>query len=117
MNFKECIFCDIAKGKVSSEKVGETDNFFAIRDLNPISEGHTLIIPKKHFVTLLDIPNNLGNELLKLVKKVSGDLFDDKLGDGFNLVMNNLSVAGQVVMHAHIHVIPRNENDGLKVIK
>tara|TARA_Y100000296_G_C5038926_1_gene188780 strand:+ start:70 stop:417 length:348 start_codon:yes stop_codon:yes gene_type:complete len=113
----ECIFCKIAKGEMPSEKIIETDNFFAIRDINPVSEGHSLIIPKKHFVTLLDIPNNLGKELLEITKKVSDEMLEKKLGDGFNLIMNNLKVAGQLVMHAHIHIIPRKENDGLKMIQ
>ena len=85
-------------------------------DINPKSEGHTLIIPKKHFVTLLDIPNVLGQEMLELTKKVSSKILDEKKGDGFNVVMNNLSCAGQVVMHAHLHIIPRKEGDGLKSI-
>jgi len=110
----ECIFCKIARGEVKSEKVAESNNFFAVRDLNPVSEGHTLVIPKKHFVTLLDIPNKLGEEMLKFTKKVAGDLLDEKLGDGFNVIMNNLEVAGQLVMHAHIHVIPRKEGDGIR---
>ena len=112
----ECIFCKIAKGEMPSEKIIETDNFFAIRDINPVSEGHSLIIPKKHFVTLFDIPNNLGKELLEITKKVSDEILEKKLGDGFNLIMNNLKVAGQLVMHAHIHIIPRKENDKLKMI-
>ena len=112
----ECIFCKIAKGKIDSEKIAETDNFFAIRDANPVSEGHSLIIPKKHFVTLLDIPNALGKEFLEITKKVSDDILGKKLGDGFNLIMNNLEVAGQLIMHAHIHVIPRKEKDGLKML-
>ncbi|MCH7925814.1 MAG: HIT domain-containing protein [Planctomycetes bacterium] len=89
------------------------DNFFAILDKHPKAEGHTLVIPKKHSVTLLDINNNLGNEMLKLIKDVASDLMDAKLGDGFNIVMNNLECANQAVMHAHIHIIPRKEDDGV----
>jgi len=109
-----CIFCRIAKGEIESKFVGESDNFFAIMDANPIVEGHTLIIPKKHFVTILDIPDKLGNEMLSFIKKVSGKLLDDKFGNGFNILMNNLEVAGQEVMHVHIHIIPREEKDGIK---
>ena len=115
MENNECIFCKIAKGELKSEIIDRTDNFIAIRDANPISEGHALIIPKKHFVTLLDVPNNFGEELLMFIKKISGKLLDDKYGDGFNILMNNLEVAGQVVMHAHVHIIPRKEDDGLKI--
>jgi len=109
---ENCIFCKIARGEIKSEKVFESDSFFAIRDIHPKTKGHTLIIPKQHFATLLDIPNKLGGELLEFVKKVSSNLMEQKLGDGFNILMNNLSCAGQIVMHAHIHIIPRKEGDG-----
>ncbi len=109
---KDCVFCKIAKGEIKSERVAESDNFFAIRDAHPKTEGHTLVIPKKHFVTLLDIPDKLGNEMLSFSKKVAGKLMDEKLADGFNIIMNNLEVAGQEVMHAHLHVLPRKEGDG-----
>jgi histidine triad (HIT) family protein len=115
MSEKDCIFCKIANGELKSEKVLESDSFFAIRDISPKTEGHTLVIPKKHFVTLLDIPNRLGGELLEFTKKVVGKLMDEKFADGFNIEMNNLEVAGQEVMHAHFHVLPRKEGDGLKV--
>ena len=112
---KECLFCKIAQGKIKWQKfVAENDTFFAIRDIHPMAEGHTLVIPKKHCTTLLDVPANIGKDMLDLLKRVSSELMDKKFGDGFNLVMNNLAVAGQVVMHAHFHVIPRKEGDGLR---
>lgn len=111
----DCVFCKIAKGEIKSEKIFKSDNFFVVRDIKPRVEGHMLVIPKKHFVTLLDIPDKLGNEMLNVLKKIVGKLMDEKKGDGFNLVMNNLEVAGQEVMHAHIHVLPRKEGDGLYI--
>lgn len=114
---ENCVFCKIVLGKSKSEKIAESDNFLAFYNISPLAKGHTLIIPKKHFVTLLDIPNKLGNEMLEIIKKVAFILMDKKLADGFNLGMNNLEVAGQVVMHAHIHVIPRKEGDGLRLIR
>lgn len=113
---KDCIFCKIAQGKIKRKRILETNNFFVMRDDNQDIKGSTLVIPKKHFVTLLDIPNTLGGEMLHLIKDVSSDLMDKKLGDGFNILMNNLGVAGQIVMHAHIHVIPRREGDGVGVL-
>ena len=116
MSDMDCVFCKIAKGEIKSEIIGECDNFIAIRDINPVIEGHTLVIPKKHFVTLLDIPDKLGSEMLGFIKKTAGELMEAKLGDGFNLVMNNLEVAGQEVMHAHVHVVPRKEKDGIRFL-
>ncbi|MBS3065549.1 HIT domain-containing protein [Candidatus Pacearchaeota archaeon] len=111
-----CIFCKIASEDVKSEVLKESENFIAIKDVNPVAEGHTLIIPKQHFVTLLDIPNNLGEELLKFEKEVSSYLLEKKHGDGFNMIMNNFPSAGQFVMHAHIHLIPRKDKDGIRFL-
>ena len=116
MKRQDCIFCKIARSEIPAQKVGESNNFLAFLDAHPKTDGHTLIIPKKHFVTLLDISNTLGEELLKFTKEIASKLLEEKKGDGFNLVMNNLEPAGQVVKHAHIHVIPRKEGDGLMMI-
>lgn len=109
-----CIFCKIARGEIKSEIILSSNSFIAIKDINPVSEGHMLIIPKQHFGTMLDIPNKLGEELLKFTKEVGAYILEKKYGDGFNVVINNLEPAGQLVMHAHIHVIPRKENDGIR---
>lgn len=112
----DCIFCRIAQGKTQTEFVDESNHFVAFLDIRPHAPGHTLIVPKKHYATLLDIPSNLGEELLSFTKHIAGSLLETKQGDGFNVVMNNLPPAGQIVMHAHIHLIPRKEQDGLKSI-
>ena len=116
MQKENCIFCKIIRKEKKAELRAETNNFIAILDAKPDAEGHTLIIPKKHFVTILDIPNKLGEEMLRLIKKISSNMLEKKQGDGFNLIMNNLAPAGQFVMHAHIHIIPRKEGDGLRMI-
>lgn len=110
----DCIFCKIIAGEIASERVLESNSFIAIYDIKPKNPGHLLVIPKNHYVTLLDIPDKIGQELLEFTKKAAGHLLDKKYGNGFNVLMNNLEVAGQEVMHAHIHVIPRKEDDGLR---
>lgn len=112
----ECVFCKIAKGEMKAEVVRASNNFIAFRDIKPTAPGHTLVVPKKHYVTLLDISGNLLEEMMTLTKQIVSDLLDKKLGDGFNLVMNNLPAAGQEVAHAHIHIIPRKEEDGLRFV-
>ncbi len=109
----ECIFCKIAKKEVKSNFIDESNNFMAFFDINQKIKGHALIISKKHFVTLLDIPDKLGEELLNFTKKISYGLLEKKYGDGFNIVMNNLEPAGQVVQHAHLHILPRKEGDNI----
>jgi histidine triad (HIT) family protein len=109
-----CIFCKIARKEIKSEIVKESANFLAFKDINPVSEGHTLVIPKQHYATLLDIPNQLGGEMLEFAKQIAGEMLDKKTGNGFNIIMNNFMPAGQLVMHAHIHIIPRKEKDGIR---
>lgn len=116
MTKNECIFCKMARKEISVQFTAESNNFFSILDAHPKAPGHTLVIPKKHYVTILDIPNKLAEEMLQLIKKIGGDILEKKQGDGFNIIMNNLSPAGQVVMHVHIHIIPRKEGDGLRMI-
>lgn len=116
MTEEDCVFCKIVRKKIPAEFIGESNNFIAILDAHPKTEGHTLVIPKKHYVNLLDVPNKLAEEMLGLIKKIAFEILNKKQGDGFNIIMNNLPPAGQVVMHAHVHVIPRKDNDGLRTI-
>lgn len=113
---KDCIFCKIAKKEIPKKLEEETNNFVAFLDTNPKTPGHILIISKKHFVTFLDIPSTLAQELHKLIQKITSNFLDKKQGDGFNILMNNLPPAGQIIPHAHIHLIPRKEGDNLRAI-
>jgi histidine triad (HIT) family protein len=110
----DCIFCKIVNGGLKSDIVRTGKNFIAVKDISPFAEGHTLILPKQHYSTMLDIPNGLGGEMLQFVKEVVSDLTKKNLGTGFNIISNNFKSAGQVVMHAHIHVIPRKDGDGIR---
>jgi histidine triad (HIT) family protein len=115
MENKNCIFCKIAKGEIPAEWVYEDDNFLGILDINPEMLGHTLIFPKKHFQTILDTPSSLGNEFLEAIKKVSLNLIKKEKAEGFNIVFNTNKVAGQEVPHVHAHVMPRKQNDGMRL--
>jgi histidine triad (HIT) family protein len=115
MKKEDCIFCKIANHKLSADITYEDDNFIAFLDKTPRTKGHTLIIPKKHFRNILDLPVSMGNELLEAIKKVSLKLIEDKKADGVNVLNNNEPSAGQVVFHTHIHIIPRKKGDGLKI--
>ncbi len=114
----ECIFCKIVKGEIPCDIIYENDNFFSISDVNPIVEGHSLIISKKHFETTLDLPDSLGAELLDCIKKTSLILMKKYNVEGFNVLNNSFEVAGQIVKHVHFHIFPRKKNDGeFKFIK
>lgn len=112
---EDCIFCKIVKGEVPSEKVLETERFIVIRDANPKTEGHSLVIPKEHYKTLLDVPDSLMGEFLEIAKETAFKLIKENKAEGFNLIMNNYKVAGQLVPHVHLHVLPRKKGDGFGV--
>ncbi len=111
-----CIFCKIANGEIPSNTIYEDDDFRVILDNGPATKGHALVLPKAHYADLFEIPEDKAAGAIKVAKKVAG-LMKEKLGcDGLNLVQNNGSVAGQTVMHFHLHVIPRYENDNQKIL-
>lgn len=101
---KDCIFCKLANGEIPSKTLYEDEIVKVYLDINPISNGHTLIIPKKHFLDLDDIEQDTLNHILKVAKKIK-KLIEEKLDcDGMQLVQNNGSV--QEVKHYHLHLIP-----------
>lgn len=108
-----CIFCKIVADEIPSYKVYEDNDYLAFLDIAPVNPGHTLVIPKKHFVNIEDIDEDTLMGLMRVVKKI-GKLVKDNLGyEGYNVYENNDPVAGQVVPHIHFHVIPRRSDDGL----
>ncbi len=104
---EDCVFCKIVNGEIPLEFLYDSDNFIVINDAHPQTEGHCLIISKKHYATLLDLPNTLGSELVLIAKKQGLRLIKEKKATGFNFDQNNFSSAGQVVSHLHFHIIPR----------
>ncbi|HIT88936.1 MAG TPA: HIT family protein [Candidatus Merdenecus merdavium] len=115
MDKNTCIFCKIANGEIPSATLYEDSMFRVILDLSPASKGHALILPKKHFENLFDMPEEEGKEILLLAKKVGTKLKEVLSCDGMNLIQNNGSSAGQTVFHFHMHLIPRNEGDDIKL--
>lgn len=111
----DCIFCKIVNGEIPSLTIYEDERVKAFLDINPISEGHTLIIPKKHFENIYDIDE----ETLLAVEnasKVVGKMLKEKLNcDGITRFQNN--EYGQEVKHYHMHLITRSQNDDLKIEK
>lgn len=89
----------------------ETEHAVAISDAYPVSEGHTLIVPRRHVMSIYDLADAEYNAVWELVSQVHQRLVTDLRPDGFNIGLNDGVAAGQTVMHAHIHVIPRWNGD------
>lgn len=109
---ENCIFCKIITKEIPAEVVFENDNWLAFLDIKPINLGHTLLIPKAHHQDLFDLPANLLAETGGLIQKIGLAVKEGTGADGFNLGMNNGAAAGQLVPHAHFHLMPRFEGDG-----
>ncbi|KAI5232357.1 N-6 adenine-specific DNA methyltransferase-like protein 2 [Aureobasidium subglaciale] len=107
-----CIFCKIIKGEIPSMKLFESEKVFAFLDINPLSYGHALVIPKYHGAKLHDIPDDQLTEILPVAKKIA-----QAIGAGdYNILQNNGRIAHQVVDHVHFHMIPKpNEQEGLGI--
>ncbi|MFC1622210.1 HIT family protein [Patescibacteria group bacterium] len=108
----DCIFCKIIKGEIPSYKIYENDSVFAFLDITPVTRGHTLVIPKKHYVNLYDIPKDLLVDITSAAQSIALKMKDNLETDGVNLVQSTEKAAHQEVMHFHLHVVPRYKNDG-----
>lgn len=107
---KDCIFCKIINNEIPAKTVYEDEKVKVFLDVNPSTNGHMLIVPKKHYENILDIDLEIYNYAISLIKEKLYPLVKEKLNcDGVTIIQNN--EYGQEVKHLHIHVIPRYEND------
>ncbi|MBI5456710.1 HIT family protein [Candidatus Kaiserbacteria bacterium] len=113
----DCLFCKIIRGELPTNKIYEDEKTFAFLDINPVNPGHTLVVPKKHAVDVFEIDEEEWNAVMGAVKKISLAVEKALQPTGINLGMNNKSGAGQVVFHAHVHIMPRFQNDGHELWK
>ncbi len=116
MSQTNCIFCKIGCGLAPAVGVLETARVLAFLDVVPVHFGHALVIPKFHYENFLDLPDDLWLEMSQVGRKVARAFLQVLKADGFNVAMNNYEAAGQIVFHAHIHVIPRYAGDTLRLI-
>ncbi|CAO2840576.1 unnamed protein product [Amaranthus hypochondriacus] len=109
----DCVFCQIIQGNSPAFKLYEDDMCICILDTNPLSRGHSLIIPKRHCCSLDATPPSVIAAMCSKVPFISNAIMKATGSDSFNLLVNNGAAAGQVIFHTHIHIIPRKENDCL----
>ncbi|MDC0927880.1 HIT domain-containing protein [Nitrosopumilus sp.] len=107
-----CIFCDILDGKREGHIVYEDENHIAFLDKYPIDDGHTLVIPKKHYGRITDMDSKDVGNIFSLIPKIAKAVLSGTGADAFSLAQNNGKAAKQIIPHVHIHIIPRYNEKG-----
>jgi histidine triad (HIT) family protein len=108
---KTCIFCSIIEGHEPSVQIHRDDGFLVLMDKYPINPGHALLMPTKHYETLLQMPPAEVGKLYSLVPTIAQAIVSAVKADGFNVGQNNGSAANQIVPHVHVHIVPRFHDD------
>ncbi len=111
----DCIFCKLAHGKIPAASIYEDDDFKVILDASPASRGHSIILPKTHADNIFELPDEYCEKIFKVAKKCGAAIKNAFGYDGLNVLQNNGEAAGQTVFHLHVHLIPRNEDDGITI--
>lgn len=111
-----CAFCDIVAGEAPGSIIYEDSNSLAILTLRPMNRGHSLVMPKKHVVSLSGLSEQMGGHLFKIAMRIAGALRSSDIKcDGVNLWLADGPIAGQEVFHVHLHVLPRFEQDDIRL--
>ena len=110
---EDCLFCRIARGELPSETVFEDERTFAFMDINPATDGHTLVIPKAHAEDIWGLSDDDGVAMWRTVRRVADAIREALNPAGMNLVQANREAGWQEVFHFHMHVVPRYAGDGL----
>jgi histidine triad (HIT) family protein len=113
MGVGDCIFCKIASGQIPSAKIYEDEVVVAFLDIGPISDGHTLVMPRQHFEKAHDCPPELLGQIWTRLGRIAGAVASATGADGYNVLCNNGRAAGQLVDHLHFHIVPRRTGDGV----
>ena len=113
MSVSDCIFCRIAAGTAACEEIYRDEATLAFMDINPANDGHCLVIPKAHFENVFDMPPSDFGKVASTAAKVARAVNEVLRPGGISLVQANGELAGQSVLHVHIHVLPRRTRDNL----
>lgn len=113
---ENCIFCKIAEKEIPGKIVYEDDICLAFLDLSQTTDGHTLVIPKKHYQNVLEVDDDDLAHIILVTKKIANKIMDKLNAKGVNILTNANEIAGQTVMHFHLHIIPRyDDNDKIEI--
>ena len=112
-----CIFCKIIHGEAPASLVYEDEICLAFMDIQPVTPGHVLVVPRQHAIGLADLPSEIGGHLFQIGQKVSTGLKKSPIRcEGINFFLADGAVAFQTVFHVHLHVIPRFTGDGFRLV-
>jgi histidine triad (HIT) family protein len=103
----DCIFCDIISSSREGHFIYEDDNHVAFLDKYPIDKGHTLVVPKKHYEKITDMPEEMVGVLFSKIPKIAQAVMKTTGAVAFSLAQNNGRAAKQIIPHVHVHIIPR----------
>jgi histidine triad (HIT) family protein len=112
MDEQNCLFCRIIRGEVPALKVHEDEHVIAFLDVHPLAPGHTMVVPKRHFATLAQLPLEEATPLMLAVQSVARRVVEAMEAPGVTIGINQGEVSGQTIPHLHIHILPRFEGDG-----
>lgn len=111
---EDCLFCKIIEGEIPSKTIYEDEIVKVMMDINPISDGHLLVLPKKHNKDLLDLDDETALHIKKIIVEILIPKLKNKLNcEGVTICQNN--GLGQEIKHFHVHLIPRYENDNINM--
>jgi histidine triad (HIT) family protein len=110
---RNCVFCKIVAGNIPCFKLQEDEATLAFMDINPVHDGHCLVIPKAHYATVFEVPADAFAAVSRVVGRLAKAVDTAVVPDGLNLLQSNGPGAAQSVPHFHIHILPRRMNDGL----
>src|SRR5678816_3408012 len=110
-----CIFCELIHGGGEVSMCYEDSQAIAFMDIQPVNPGHVLVVPRKHYESLLDVPPDLARHLFDVALRLAPIVRRLAGAEGLNVIVNSGAAAGQDVFHYHVHVIPRNPDDGFDI--
>jgi len=114
LSFDEsCVFCRIVRKQAPASIIYEDETVIAFIDIRPLNIGHTLVIPKAHYIDIFDIPENELTNVYKVSKQISFAIKKATNSDGISIIQQNGKAAGQDIFHLHVHVVPRFEGQKL----
>src|SRR4051794_38685799 len=110
-----CTFCDLIQGAAEVSVCHEDSDAIAFMDIQPVNNGHVLVVPRKHYESLLDVPEEIGMHLFRITMRLANAVRHVTGCDDLNIIVNSGEAAGQDEPHYHVHIIPRREGDGFDI--